>query len=409
MGDKHINRREFMGRTGLGLLGTGIGLPLLKTGCAPGGPSSKLIYRTLGRTKLRIPVVSFGVMNTHSEALILKAVEMGINHLDTAHGYLNGNSELAIGKVLKEHGLRDKVYVATKMYMARDREKQVFLPEGGGRGMPATVEAFNEQLNISLERLQTDYVDILYLHNCFNPEMATYEPMMQALVGAKEAGKTRFVGISAHQNVPEIIRATVDLGVADVIEISYNYMDERKEDIRAANQYAAEKGVGIIAMKVMGGNRLNQDENVQINHKAALKWVLNDENVTTTIPGMTTFEQLDLNMTVMSDLKLTEDEMRELKVASLLKGTLYCQNCRSCVPTCPQRVEIPDLMRAYMYAEGYGNTYQAESTIADLPSNRGLEVCRVCDQCTSVCRHGIPVGNRLQALMDRGFSGTVLA
>ncbi len=409
MGDKHINRREFMGRTGLGLLGTGIGLPLLKTGCTSGGPSSKLIYRTLGRTKLRIPVVSFGVMNTHSEALILKAVEMGISHLDTAHGYLNGNSELAIGKVLMENGLRDKVYLATKMYMARDREKQVFLPEGGSRGMPATVEGFNEQLNISLDRLQTDYVDILYLHNCLSPEMATYEPMMKALVGAKEAGKARFIGVSVHQNVLEIIRATVDLGVADVMEVSYNYLDERKEDIRAANEYAAEKGVGIIAMKVMGGNRLNRDENVQINHKAALKWVLSDENVSTTIPGMTTFEQLDLNMSVMSDLQLTEDEKRELKVASLLKGTLYCQNCRSCVTTCPQHVEIPDLMRAYMYAEGYGNTYQAESTIADLPSDRGLEVCRQCSDCISVCRNGIPVSHRLQALMDRGFSGAVLA
>jgi len=275
--------------------------------------------------------------------------------------------------------------------------------------MPATVEGFNEQLNISLDRLQTDYVDILYLHNCLSPEMATYEPMMKALVGAKEAGKARFIGVSVHQNVLEIIRATVDLGVADVMEVSYNYLDERKEDIRAANEYAAEKGVGIIAMKVMGGNRLNRDENVQINHKAALKWVLSDENVSTTIPGMTTFEQLDLNMSVMSDLQLTEDEKRELKVASLLKGTLYCQNCRSCVTTCPQHVEIPDLMRAYMYAEGYGNTYQAESTIADLPSDRGLEVCRQCSDCISVCRNGIPVSHRLQALMDRGFSGAVLA
>ena len=73
MAKERINRREFMGRTGLGLLGTGIGLPLMKTGCSKSQEKSGLIYRTLGRTGLRVPVLSFGVMNTHSEPLLLKA------------------------------------------------------------------------------------------------------------------------------------------------------------------------------------------------------------------------------------------------------------------------------------------------------------------------------------------------
>jgi predicted aldo/keto reductase-like oxidoreductase len=270
------------------------------------------------------------------------------------------------------------------------------------KGPPAN--NFNEQLSTSRNRLQTDYIDILYLHSCDTPQMVTYEPMMKALVKAQEAGKARFIGVSTHSNEPDVIRAAVDSDIYDVVLTSYNYMQEHKEEMKKAIAYAAKNGVGIVAMKTMGGNRLNRDENVKINHKAALKWVLNDENVCTTIPGMTTFEQMDLNMSVMGDLELTEDEKRELKISSLLRGTLFCQNCRSCVPSCSRRVEIPNLMRSYMYAVGYGNLIQAETTMAELPANRGLDVCRVCSTCSATCRFGIDIPDRLKSLMNIGYS-----
>jgi predicted aldo/keto reductase-like oxidoreductase len=344
-------------------------------------------------------------MNTYSGDLIRRAVDVGIKHFDTAHLYLNGNSERSIGRVLEETGKRKDVTVATKMRFARDRERNVFISEGNEREPAATVQNLFDQLNVSLERLRSDYLDILYIHSCYSPEMATFEPLMKAMVKAKESGKARFIGVSTHRNVPEVIRAAVDTGIYDVIEISYNYLDERRDETKAANRYAADKGVGIIAMKVMGGNELNQDETVQVNHRAALKWVLSDENVATTIPGMTNFDQLELNLGVMGDLTLTDDEKRELKIASMLRGTLYCQNCRSCIPTCPARVEIPNLMRAFMYSEGYDNAVQAAQTVAELPLNRGIEVCRACDRCLSVCRNGIPVARRVETLLTRGFSG----
>jgi predicted aldo/keto reductase-like oxidoreductase len=396
-----MDRRAFMNKTGLGLLSTGVGIPLLGAPAA----SPRLVHRTLGRTGLRIPVVSFGVMNTYSGDLIRRAVDAGIKHFDTAHLYLNGNSERSIGRVLEETGKRKDVYVATKMRFARDRERNVFISEGNEREPAATEANLYNQLDVSLNRLRTDYVDILYIHSCYSPEMATFEPLVKAMVKAKETGKARFIGVSTHRNVPEVIRAAADTGIYDVIEVAYNYLDKRRDAIRAANRYAAERGVGIVAMKVMGGNDLNQDEKVQINHRAALKWVLSDENVTTAIPGMTNFDQLDLNLSVMSDLTLTEDEMRELKIASMLRGTLYCQNCRSCIPTCPHRVEVPNLMRAFMYAEGYGNAVQAAMTVVELPIDRGIEVCRSCERCTTVCPNGIPVGRRVRSLLAEGYSG----
>lgn len=404
MARKHINRREFIGKTAIGLVSTGLVFPLLKGASASQDQQNKIIYRTLGRTKLRVPVISFGVMNSDSSALIRRAIEMGVKHLDTAWAYLRGNSERSIGKTLEEDKNRYKVYIATKMRFARDGEKNVFISEGSAREALATAENFRSQLEESLKRLQTDYIDILYLHSCYSPEMATFEPMMKELVKAKESGKARFIGVSTHKNEPEVIRAAVETGVYDVILTAYNIMQKHKDEVKKAIQYAASKDIGIVAMKTHGGNRLNQDSSAEINHEAALKWVLNDENVCTAIPGMTAFEQLEFNFRVMNNLALNAGEQRELRLTSMLTGTLYCQNCRACVPTCPKKVEIPNLMRAYMYAEGYGNLIQAQMTLEGLSKKRGISVCQECSSCTASCQHGINIDSRVNSLLTQGFA-----
>lgn len=394
-----IDRREFILKTALGLITASLGASTVRSASAEIGKSSKIVYRTLGNTKLQIPLVSFGVMNSDSPDLIRKALEMGVKHLDTAHVYLRGNSEKVIGQILEERKCRDQVYIATKMLFARDRAKKVFLREGSGRHAGTTEENLNEQLAKSLKRLRTDYIDILYLHNCQGPQMSTYEPMIKAFVKVKEAGKARFIGISTHTNEPETIRAAVDTGIWDVILTSYNFMQEHKEEVKNAIQYATEKGLGVIAMKTQGGVRLNREKKIEVNHAAALKWVLNDKNVCTTIPGITTFDQMGLDFSVIKDLSLSDQEKMDLKISSMVRGAFYCQQCRSCVASCPKTVEIPALMRAYMYAEGYGNLIQAELTVDELPEEYGLHVCRDCATCSATCPHGIDIHHRLVFLM----------
>ena len=290
------------------------------------------------------------------------------------------------------------------MRFARDRERLVFTDEETAREPAPTEENLFQQLETSLERLRTDYIDILYLHSCYSPAMATYEPLMAALVKAKEQGKARFIGVSTHCDEPNVIRAAVDAGVYDVVLTAYNYLQDHKDAVGEAIAYAAGKGVGVVAMKTQGGKRLNQQEGVEINHQAALKWVFANPHVCTAIPGMTTFEQMDSNFSVMSDLELSEAEERELKLASLLPGTYFCQSCRECVPTCPERVEIPSLMRAYMYAEAYGNTIQAEETIGSLPQDRGLRVCADCSSCQARCRRDLPIADRVREMACANWS-----
>jgi predicted aldo/keto reductase-like oxidoreductase len=406
MKNKGVSRRWFIGGAATGVVSAGLDL----TGYSHAVPSEaaaddgtaapKIEYRVLGRTGLEIPLISFGVMNSDNPDLLYRAFDLGLNHLDTAHGYLRGKSEQVIGEVVQQRGNRDSISIATKMYFARDRERGIFTNEASARAPAPTEESLFELLETSLERLRTDYVDILYLHSCYSPEMATYEPVMKALVKAKEQGKARFIGVSTHRDEPNVIRATVDAGVYDVVLTAYNYLQDHKDEIGEAIAYAAGKGVGVVAMKTQGGKRL-QKEGVEINHQAALKWVFANPHVCTAIPGMTTFEQMDSNVSIMAHPELSEGEARELKLASLLPGTYFCQSCRECIPTCPEQVEIPTLMRASMYAEAYGNTVQAEETIATVPEERGLRICADCRSCQARCRRDLPIADRLRQLAER--------
>ena len=105
----------------------------------------------------------------------------------------------------------------------------------------------------------------------------------------------------------------------------------------------------------------------------------------------------------MGDLELSDGDQRELELASLLPGTYFCQSCRECLPSCPERVEIPSLMRAYMYAKAYGNAIQAEETIRTVPAKKGLQVCADCGSCTARCVRGLPIADRVQEMSKTGW------
>lgn len=397
MSSDRMARRQFLRNGSFGLLLAGLGLPA-GDALAAGKKQKKLPTRVLGRTGLKIPILSFGVMNSDSPDLIKKALDSGITHLDTANGYLRGNSEKTIGAVLKERGGRDKVVIATKIWLARDFQKGLFTPQDGSWAPGATPENFARLLDVSLERLQSDYVDILYIHACDNPQMVNYEPMMNAALAAQKAGKARFIGVSCHAQVPEVVRAAVEAKIYDVAEIAFNLWRDDREETKKAIAYAKENGLGIVAMKTQGGNP--EEGAAAVNHSAALKWVLQHKEVTTAIPGMTSFDQLDLNLTSVADLDFNHEEKSYLQLGALEKGHL-CQGCRSCLATCPKGVDIPSLVRAGIYAKRYGNLSHAEWTLATLPAQIGLQACRSCSDCSAVCAHNLDINGSIAALQKQ--------
>jgi len=339
----------------------------------------KIIYRTLGRTGLKVPIVSMGA--TTNPSLVSTALDKGIIYFDTAHRYGGGACESTLGQVLKERPKKSLI-IATKIYGIRDKRTGL-LPEN--LSASEFKADFRRRMEVSLERLKVDYVDILYIHGVDNPYFLQQKILKDVMLELKEEGKARFLGVSFHHKELELIPAAVKEKVYDVIITSYNFRQPHREKVKEAIAHAAKSGLGVIAMKTMAGVYWDKERKHPINAKAALKWILQDENVHTTIPGIETFDQLELDMSVMEDLTLTPKEREDLKLGQKTGVSgLYCAQCGRCRLQCRYNLDIPTMMRSYMYAYGYKNPAKAKETLQFLDlSNLACNRCPTCHvQCT---------------------------
>ena len=383
---KKINRRDFL-RSSVAGLGSFFVLPAVdqraeeQKGDRRKGPR-KFAYRTLGKTGIRLPVITMGVMNSDNPNLIRAALDAGMVHLDTAHGYMRGKNEEVIGGVIKGRP-RDSFVIGTKIYLPRDEST-------GLHKETATQEFFLSRLDTSLNRLGLDYVDILYHHSVWKRDSAFYEPALKALEKAKKDGKVRLAGITTHRNEPEVIHAAVDSKFYEVVQIAYNHRQKHAPQIREALAKAGSAGLGVVAMKTLGGGEKSLGKTEA---RAALKWILQDPNVHTIIAGFTTFDQLELDLSVMEDLTLKPAKKSQLEQMRMTAG-LYCQGCEECLKSCPQKLPIPDLMRGYMYLYGYRNLGEAQDVVLSLTLPH--QVCQDCGSCSVKCASGFDVSARIR-------------
>jgi hypothetical protein len=270
----------------------------------------------------------------------------------------------------------------------------VSLPKDRSTGLyleGATTDEFLKKLDISLKRLGVDHVEILYHHGVSNKETVVYEPVLKAMEKAKKEGKILFAGISTHMNEPEVLHATVDSKFYDVVLVAYNYQQKHVSEVQGAIARAAQAGIGVVGMKaIRGGNR--QSPNVQ-SAAAALKWVLQDSNVHTIVPGFTAFEELETDLVVLENPSLTEDEKKTLQREASLK-TLYCQGCGQCLKQCRDHLPVPDLMRAYMYTYAYRNLALAQDLVLSL--NLPSRACQDCSACAVKCSVGFNVSAKIK-------------
>lgn len=392
MRERRIDRRDFIKSTLAGMGTLVFPSPPLgqEVKAAEGkGKERKLVYRTLGKTGLKIPVINMGVMLTDNPNLIRAALDSGMTLLDTAHGYMGGRNEEVIGTVIKGRP-RDSFLIASKVSLPQDRRTGLYT-DG------ATAEGFLRRLDTSLKRLGLEHLDILYQHGVSRKESVMYEPVLTAFEKAKKEGKIRFSGVSTHANEPEVIDAATDVKMHDVILTAYNFKQKHAESVRRAIARASQAGLGIVAMKAIRGGYQKPPSTTNVT--ASLKWILQDPNVTTVIAGFTAFEHIETDLSVMEDLNLTEPERLELKKEAAIRG-LYCQGCGQCLGQCPAELPIPDLMRAYMYAYGYGSLSFAREVVGslDLPSR----VCEDCVSCSVKCSIGFDVQRKIERIVHLG-------
>lgn len=389
------SRRNFLKKGVVGLAGVSIFSPAAqgdsksKAGVDAQKPAvkKKMIYRTLGKTGLKLPIVSMGVMNADKPELVRAALDAGIVHLDTAHYYQRGRNEEMVGKVIKDRP-RDSYVIATKVPGdPQDRKTGLFTKE-------TKAETFLEKFEISLKRLGLDHVDIFYLHSVVKREAVLFEPLMNAMIKLKKDGKIRFIGVSTHSNEPEVLRAAADSKVYDVVLTAYNFLQPHLLEMDRAIAYAAKAGLGIVAMKTQAGVYWDKERQKPINMKAALKWALQNKNIHTSIPGFTTFDQMNLDLSVMEDLTLTPREKTDLKLGKKLSmAGLYCRQCGQCLAQCGKDLEIPTLMRSYMYAYGYKRPALAAETLQSLDLSK--LPCGDCNSCNVQCTMGFDVRGKI--------------
>ena len=370
-------------------LAAGLGVPALAAAtttstpvpqqAAPARPSApKFQYRTLGKTGLKVTSVGFGCMITSDGSVIERAADMGVTYFDTARSYQSGNNERMVGAALKK---KRKDIVLSSKTGARTRQDAL------------------QHIDKSLQELGTDYLDIWYLHGKESSRDIT-DDLIDAQQTAKKAGKIRFAGVSTHSGQPELMPFLAKNPHIDVILTSFNFTMDPVMKTLVADAVAA--GKGIVAMKVMAGGfrRIQPNDPNYSKLKAdggmlsALKWVVRDPNVHTTIPSMTDMDQLDENLKAMAEPYGAPDQ-KLLGARLEFIRPFYCRMCGQCDGQCRQGLPVADMLRYVTYADGYGQFALGREHFMELAPEHAAVDCRNCPGCTVQCPHGVRVARQL--------------
>ncbi|MDR0429936.1 MAG: aldo/keto reductase [Tannerellaceae bacterium] len=381
MKNNKVNRRDFIRLSATAGAGALL-IPNSVTASSASNPAtSEYPIRTLGRTGIKVPIISMGVMRADNPNVVRAAYNAGITHFDTAHGYQNGRNEEMLGNFFKDKP-RDSFTIATKVKFKQPLEDNF-------------EKGFVEMFDLSLKRLQMDYVDILYAHDLTSQGIVKNKRVTDLLKKLKTEGKIRHIGFSMHNHNPAQIDAAIDAGIYDVILLSYNFKLNNLKETDEAIARGAKAGIGFVAMKTMTGGVEDAEGKKQINGQACLKWAWKNEHIATAIPGFTNFDLLDDCLTAAKFPEMTTEDKNYL--ASLSdKEMLFCQQCGKCKEQCTEHLPIPDAMRAYMYAYGYKNASLSKETLLEV--NLVQDACKNCGKCKVNCPSGFNVSEKIAAI-----------
>ncbi len=350
----------------------------------------------LGFGAMRLPMVDDHVDMDLAVSIIKRALDLGVNYVDSAVTYCNSESQIAIGKAIK--GRRDKIFVSTKNHY---------------RGESA--DEWQEYLDQSLERIDVDYIDFYHLHGLawetYQNQLGPGKPV-ERFRKAKEEGLIRHMCFSCHDS-PENMMKLIDTGEFAGMLVQYNLLDKRNEEAIA---YAHEKGMGVAIMGPVGGGRLvapsDQIQNMVTGSKStpevALRFVWANPNVTLALSGMNSIAMVEENTATASreePLSAAEkqsvlDALEETKRLS----ELYCTGCGYCMP-CPNNVDIPGNFSAMNYYKVFGLEDYARSQYKRLGRKRNRDrttfeawaaACLECGECEPKCPQNIPIIEQLK-------------
>jgi uncharacterized protein len=349
--------------------------------------SSVRSYRPLGKTGIEMSDISFGGGGIADPNVVARAVERGVNYFDTSPDYSKTGSEQVIGAALKPH--RQKVHIASKFCTAE-----------GHLPVETSVADIIKAVESSLQRLQTDYLDVSIIHEVNSLERLMAPNFHEAFERLKQQGKVRFLGVSSHTpNLEEVMRHAVDSGRFDMLLVAYNF--NNWPDLTHIFHAAKERGVGVVAMKTLKGAKATVLKNFtdpqQAFSQAAFKWVLSNPDVSGLVISITDFNQIDEYL-YASGQPLKETDVALLEHYDELIQHEYCRpGCGACLSRCPYGVPVDDVFRWAMYHEDYGRRDEPRRRYAALPESRNASQCARCPApCEAACPFDIPIRNKLK-------------
>lgn len=353
----------------------------------------------LGFGCMRFPLDKDGnIDEVKAEKMLDKAIVSGVNYIDTAFPYHNGDSEPFLGKVLKKYN-REDFFLATK------------LPIWDVSSKEDVEKIFLEQLN----RLDVDYVDFYLLHALDREkwDKVIKYGILDVCEKFKEEGKIRYFGFSFHDEYA-VFKEILEYHDWDFCQLQLNYMDM---DIQAGMKgyLLAEKyNIPLIVMEPIKGGALaalpndvaNKFKNY--NQKAsisswALRYVGSLPNVKVVLSGMSTYDQVIDNLATFENFEyLNEDELTLIQeVKDTLKSRMQngCTGCGYCMP-CPFGIDIPANFRNWNNAYVYDNHETYKNDLNNMPDEKKAENCKKCGACEKICPQQLSIRDDLERVCE---------
>ncbi len=327
-----------------------------------------------------------GIRGEAGEKLARLAFERGVNYVDTSPDYSATGSEQAVGRAIR--GMRDQIFLATKFCTPIGH-----LPPG------TPVANYKRAIEESLQRLGTDYVDLVHIHSCDEVERLMDPNVHEAFDRLKEEGKVRFLGVSSHTpKLVEVANQAVDSGRFDVMMLAYHHglWAPVPEIISRARR---EQDMGVVAMKTLKGAKhrglVDFQDVADAYSQAALKWTLGNSDVSCAVISFREPQHVDEYLYASGQTLTAEDRRTLDRYDQAIAGTYCAPHCGECLNHCPMDLPIPDILRHRMYFEDYGQEKEAMRLYARLERNAS-----VCASCSAPCQDTCPGGISIQQRLD---------
>lgn len=397
MKNENVSRRNFLKTVGVAGMGSLLAAKqgiAQGTAVAPQAPPS-VPLRPFGKTGVKVSMLALGgIFDISLNQLVLqRALDFGVTYWDTATSYTNGNSEKGIGMFFEKNP---------------DARKKVFLVTKAGGSHPP--EALNKMLELSLQRMKTDYIDMFFLHGVGDGAALTDEVKAWA-EKAKAAKKIRFVGFSSHGNMERCLQAAAEAGWVDGIMLKYDFRLMHTDAMKAAVDVCEKAGIGLTAMKTQSRQSFNLENEADLKlgghfvksgyteHQARLKAVWENPQIASICSQMANLTILTANVAAALDkTKLTSADHSALRLYARETCSGYCAGCAHlCESALGHSVPVVDVMRSLMYYHGYDDVRLARETFGLIPENVRRQLAMLdYTSAERVCPNGLPISRLMR-------------